>query len=78
MTTHHGFLVHSNEKLAMTSSGQCLSKEDIESQRLASKELCPTRRREFAMRYVTQPVVALSQYGLQSLVDICKHPIFGP
>jgi hypothetical protein len=31
---------------------------------------------EFAMRYVTEPVVAFSQYGLQSLVDICKYPIF--
>lgn len=30
------------------------------------------------MRYLTKPVFALSQYGLQSLVDICRHPIFGP
>jgi hypothetical protein len=60
MTTHHGFLVRSNGELAIIFSGQCLSKEDIESLRLASKELCPTGRREFAIRYVTQPVVALS------------------
>jgi len=55
MTTHHGFLVRSNEELTIILSGQCLRKEDIEPLRLASKE-----------------------YGLKSLVDICKHPIFGP
>jgi hypothetical protein len=42
------------------------------------QELNPAATREFAQRYVKDPIVTLSRFGLQSLVDICTHPIFSP
>lgn len=68
----------SNEVLTIIFSTPSLSKQDLKSLRLTSKELCPAATREFAKRYVTEPFFFLSRYGLQSLIDICKHPIFGP
>ena len=78
MTSRSGLLACSNEVLTMIFNDPSLSKKDIKSLRLTSKELHPAATREFAMRYLTEPVVALSRCGLQSLVDICRHPIFGP
>jgi hypothetical protein len=60
----------------MIFSDQNLEKKDIKSLRLTSKELCPAGTREFAKRYLTDPCVTLTRYSLQSLVDMCKHPIF--
>ncbi|CAD0087209.1 unnamed protein product [Aureobasidium mustum] len=78
MSSPAGLLSCSNETLANIFSDEILSKKDLRSLRLISKELCPAATREFAKRYVTNPFFFLSRYGLQSLIDICKHPIFGP
>ncbi|KAG9517973.1 hypothetical protein KCU93_g8557, partial [Aureobasidium melanogenum] len=78
MTSAAGLLSCSNEVLAIIFSNPSLSKQDLRSLRLASKEICPAATREFAERYVVEPFFFLSRDGLQSLVDICKHPIFSP
>lgn len=62
----------------MIFSDASLSKKDIESLRLTSKELHPAATREFAMRYLSEPYFVLTRDSLQSLADICKHPVFGP
>jgi hypothetical protein len=60
----------------MIFSDQSLDKKDTKSLRLTSKELNPAATREFAKRYLTEPFFTLSRYSLQSLVDMCRHPIF--
>jgi hypothetical protein len=62
----------------MIFSDQCLEKKDIKSLRLTSKVLHPAATREFAMRYLAEPYVVLTQDSLQTLVKICKHPLFSP
>jgi hypothetical protein len=78
MTARSGFLTCSNEVLTMIFNNPSLEKKDIKSLRLTSKELYPAATREFAKRYLTEPFFTLTQSGLHVLVDICKHPIFGP
>ncbi|KAH0369480.1 hypothetical protein KCU65_g3295, partial [Aureobasidium melanogenum] len=73
-----GLLSCSNEVLTIIFSNPSLSKQDLTSLRLTSKEISPAATREFAKRYVTEPFFFPSRCGLQSLVDICKHPIFSP
>lgn len=78
MTARSGILACPHEVLTMIFSDQSLGKKDIKSIRLTSRELYPAATREFAMRYLTEPFVTLSRYSLQSLVEICRHPIFSP
>jgi hypothetical protein len=78
MTLAAGLLACSNEVLTMIFNNPSLSKKDIKSLRLTSKELSPAATRKFARRYLTEPFFILSRYSLQSLVNICKHPVFGP
>ncbi|KAH0380225.1 hypothetical protein KCU92_g7728, partial [Aureobasidium melanogenum] len=73
-----GLLSCSNEVLTIIISNPSLSKQDLKSLRLTSKEICPAATREFAKRYVTEPFFVISRRSLQSLVDICRHPIFSP
>lgn len=74
MTTHHDFLVRSQR-----GTRDNLKRSVLEQGRHRIPTSCFQRALpEFAMHYVTEPAVALSWYGLQSLVDICKHPIFDP
>ncbi|KEQ78110.1 hypothetical protein M436DRAFT_36406, partial [Aureobasidium namibiae CBS 147.97] len=65
MTSNAGLLACSNEVLTMIFSDPGLRRRDLKSLRRTSKELCPAATREFAMRYVADPVFALSQHGLQ-------------
>jgi hypothetical protein len=62
----------------MIFSVQFPSKEDIRSLRSTSKDLYSVATRKSTKRYVFEPVVAVFQYGLQFLVDICRHFMFGP
>ncbi|CAD0105816.1 unnamed protein product [Aureobasidium uvarum] len=78
MTSRSGLLECSNEVLNIIFGEPSLSKKDIKSLRLTSKELHPAATREFARRYFTNLVAVLSQNSLQSLVDICEHPLFRP
>ncbi|KAG9604774.1 hypothetical protein KCU77_g1148, partial [Aureobasidium melanogenum] len=66
------------EVLATIFSDQSLNSKDIKSLRLTCKELHPTATREYAERYLTEPFFILSRYSLNSLVDICKHPVISP
>ncbi|KAG9604820.1 hypothetical protein KCU77_g1115, partial [Aureobasidium melanogenum] len=70
-----GLLSCSNEVLTIIFSNPNLSKQDLKSLRLASKETCPVATMEFTKRYVIEPFVFLFQDGLQCLVKICKNPI---
>lgn len=78
MALNAGLLACSNEVLTMIFNNPRLSKKDIKSLRLTSKELCPAATREFAMRYVSEPYVVWTRDSLQILVEVCQHPIFGP
>lgn len=78
MAPNTGLLACSNEVLTMIFNNPSLSKKDIKSLRLTSKELCPAATREFAMRYISEPYVVWTRDSLQTLVEVCQHPIFGP
>jgi len=78
MAPNGGLLACSNEVLTMIFNDPSLEKTDIKSLRLTSKELHPAATREFAMRYLAEPYFVLTRDSLQSLADMCKHPIFGP
>ncbi|KAG9662661.1 hypothetical protein KCU64_g1805, partial [Aureobasidium melanogenum] len=55
-----------------------LAPKDLAAMRLTSKELHAVATHEFAKRYFRDPFVMMSRESLQRLVEICKHPIFGP
>ncbi|KAG9848876.1 hypothetical protein KCU98_g5404, partial [Aureobasidium melanogenum] len=55
-----------------------LALKDLAAMRLTSKELHAVATHEFAKRYFRDPFVMMSRESLQRLVEICKHPIFGP
>lgn len=78
MTSRSGLLACSNEVLTMIFNDPSLSKKDIKSLRLTSKELHPAATREFAMRYLAEPYVVLTRDSLRALVNICRHPLFSP
>lgn len=76
MSSPTGLLSCSNEVLTIIFSDSSLKSKDIKSLRLTCKELHSNATRLYAERYLTEPFFVLSRYSLQSLVDICKHPIF--
>ena len=45
--------------------------------RLTNKELHAVTTKEFAQRYFRDPFVMMLQDSLETLVEICEHPIFG-
>ncbi|KAG9604821.1 hypothetical protein KCU77_g1116, partial [Aureobasidium melanogenum] len=55
-----------------------LSANDLAAIRLTCKELHATATEEFAQRYFKDPFVMMTRKSLEALVDICKHPVFGP
>lgn len=55
-----------------------LSANDLGAVRLTCKELHAASTNECAQRYFKDPFVLMSKKSLQALVDICKHPMFGP
>ncbi|KAG9848875.1 hypothetical protein KCU98_g5405, partial [Aureobasidium melanogenum] len=73
-----GLLSCPSEVLATIFSDPSLNSKDIKSLRLTCKELHPTATREYAERYLTEPFFILSRYGLESLVNICRHPLISP
>lgn len=75
MSSPTGLLSCSNEVFTIIFSDLSLNSKDIKSLRLTCKELHPNATRLYAERYLTEPFFILSRYSLESLVDICKHPI---
>jgi hypothetical protein len=67
-----------NEVLAMICAEKKLSAHDLAAMRLTNKELHAVATMEFAQRYFQEPFVMVLRDGLEKLVKICKHPIFGP
>ncbi|CAD0105815.1 unnamed protein product [Aureobasidium uvarum] len=66
----------SNEILAIICND--LSAKDLAAVRLTCKEVNPAATTEFATRYFRDPFVMMSKKSLETLVQICKHPVFGP
>lgn len=62
----------------MICTDKTLSAKDLAALRLASKELHGVTTKQFAQRYFRDPFVMMSRKSLQALVEICKHPVFGP
>jgi hypothetical protein len=46
--------------------------------RLTNKELHAVATTEFAQRYFQDPFVMMLKGSLETLMEICKHPVFGP
>ncbi|THW33544.1 hypothetical protein D6D21_09952 [Aureobasidium pullulans] len=46
--------------------------------RLTCKHLYVPATKEFAKKFLVNPHVMVSNYSLNALVEICKHPIIGP
>lgn len=67
-----------NEILTTVCADDDLSANDLAAIRLTCKELHATATKEFAQRYFKDPFVMMSRKSLEALVDICKHPVFGP
>ncbi|KAI4757380.1 hypothetical protein E4T52_07528 [Aureobasidium sp. EXF-3400] len=67
-----------NEVLTMVCTDENLSANDLAAVRLTCKEFHAAATKEFAQRYFKDPFVMMSEKSLESLVEICKHPVFGP
>ncbi|TIA39407.1 hypothetical protein D6C83_06389, partial [Aureobasidium pullulans] len=55
-----------------------ISAKDMCAIRITCKELHAIFEKDFAKRYFQDPFVMMTRESLQALVDICKHPVFGP
>ncbi|KAI4854316.1 hypothetical protein E4T44_00252 [Aureobasidium sp. EXF-8845] len=64
--------------LAMICADNDLSADDLGAMRLTNKELHGVTTIEFAQRYFRDPFVMMLKGSLETLVEICKHPVFGP
>jgi hypothetical protein len=62
----------------MVCTDENLSANDLAAVRLTCKELYAAATKEFAQRYFKDPFVMMSEESLEALVEICKHPVFGP
>ncbi|KEQ60394.1 uncharacterized protein M437DRAFT_54477, partial [Aureobasidium melanogenum CBS 110374] len=78
MASAAGLLSCSNEVLAIVFSNPSLSKCDLKSLRLTSKETCSAATVEFVKLFLMKPFIFPSRGGLQFLVNICKNPILSP
>ncbi|KAI4743859.1 hypothetical protein E4T50_05761 [Aureobasidium sp. EXF-12298] len=67
-----------NEILATICADNDLSVNDLAAMRLTNKELHAVATQEFAQRYFQNPFVMMLKDSLETLVKICKHPVFGP
>ncbi|KEQ88201.1 hypothetical protein M438DRAFT_310271, partial [Aureobasidium pullulans EXF-150] len=67
-----------NEVITMICTDDEISAKDMCAIRLTCKELRAIVEKDFAKRYFQDPFVMMTRESLQALVDICKHPVFGP
>ncbi|KAI4716615.1 hypothetical protein E4T48_07178 [Aureobasidium sp. EXF-10727] len=67
-----------NEILTMICAETELSSTDLAAIRMTCKKLYAIASKEFAQRYFQDPFVMISRKSLETLVEICKHPFFGP
>jgi len=79
-TTSEGLRLLSlpNEVLAMICAENILSAKDLAAMRFTNKELHPIATNVFAQRYLQDPFVMMLTGSLETLVEICEHPVFGP
>jgi hypothetical protein len=80
MTTVEGlrWLSLPTEILAMICADEELSANDLAAMRLLNREIHAVVTLEFAQRYFQDPFVMMMRDSLEKLVEICKHPVFGP
>ncbi|THZ77395.1 hypothetical protein D6C84_08507 [Aureobasidium pullulans] len=50
----------------------------ISNLRLTCKAFYAPATKELAQKFFSEPHVMLTRYSLEALVEICKHPLFGP
>ncbi|THY09460.1 hypothetical protein D6D01_09506 [Aureobasidium pullulans] len=50
----------------------------ISNLRLTCKAFYAPATKELAQRFLSEPHVMMTRYSLEALVEICKHPLFGP
>ena len=55
-----------------------LSANDLAAMRLTNKGLQAVATKIFGQRYLQDPFVMILEDSLKTLVEICKHPVFGP
>jgi hypothetical protein len=67
-----------NEVLAIICADNVLSAHGLAAMRLTNQQLHAVATQEFAQRYFRDPFVMMSKDSLETLVEICKHPVFGP
>ncbi|KAI5238668.1 hypothetical protein E4T43_07264 [Aureobasidium subglaciale] len=67
-----------NEVLAMVFADKILSATDLAAVRVSCKELHAIATKEFAERHFQDPFVMVTEESLEALVEICRHPVFGP
>ncbi|THY81530.1 hypothetical protein D6C95_09081 [Aureobasidium pullulans] len=77
-TTSLRLLSLPNEVITMICTDDEISAKDICAIRITCKELHAIVEKDFAKRYFKDPFVMITRESLQALVDICKHPVFGP
>ncbi|THX50146.1 hypothetical protein D6D06_08159 [Aureobasidium pullulans] len=67
-----------NEVITMICTDDEISAKDMCAIRITCKELRAIVEKDFAKRCFQDPFVMMTRESLQALVDICKHPVFGP
>ncbi|THW33547.1 hypothetical protein D6D21_09951 [Aureobasidium pullulans] len=50
----------------------------ISNLRLTCKHFYAPATKELAQKFLSEPHVMMTRYSLEALVEICKHPLFGP
>ncbi|KAH0369481.1 hypothetical protein KCU65_g3294, partial [Aureobasidium melanogenum] len=62
----------------MVCADENLSAHDLAAIRRTCKELHAASTNEFAQRHFKDPFVMMTRKSLEALIEICKHPVFGP
>lgn len=70
-------IIFSDESVG-SSRGPTLSLTDLGAVRLSCKALQSPATAIFAQRYFQNPYVMIWKESLEALLDICRHPVFGP
>lgn len=70
-------IIFSDESVG-SSRGPTLSLTDLGAVRLSRKAFQSPATAIFAQRYFQNPYVMIWKESLEALLDICRHPVFGP
>lgn len=66
------------EMIATFADDEFLEERPLSKLRLTCRQLRDQLGPEFAQRYLSEPFIMMSRYSLEALIDICRHPVFGP